>query len=247
MSSRFDHRRRRLGLLGAALVATAATVAALILIRSGGSSGDNGSAGRPLERVTEVNRLLQGIPQSGAALGRADAPVTMVEFADLQDAFGAQYADDALPTMVERYVRPGKVRLELRLIARIGPDSSKARKVAAAAQLQNRLWSFSQLFYRNQGEENSGYVTDPFLRLLAESVPGLDAKRALNDRGGATVRGLLAKNDARARALGVRSTPAFYVGRTGGRLVRLKPSSLNAPAFAGPLDRLLKGARRRAV
>jgi protein-disulfide isomerase len=235
-------RRRRLGILGGVVLAAAAIVVVLILISSGGSSsGNGGSAGRPLEHVSEVNDLFRGIPQSGRMLGRSDAPVTMVEFADLQCPFCAQYADNALPTIVNRYVRTGKVRLELRLIAIIGPDSEKARKMAAAAELQNHLWSFSELFYRNQGEENSGYVTDPFLRLVAGGVPGLDVQRAFSDRNGAAVRSLLAQNDAAASARGVNSTPTFFAGRSGQSPAPLQPSSLDASGFTGPLDQLLKG------
>jgi protein-disulfide isomerase len=235
-------RRRRLGMLGGALLAAAAIVVALILISSGGSSkGNGGSAGRPLEHVAEVNNLFKGIPQSGRVLGRSDAPVTMVEFADLQCPFCAQYAQDALPTVVSRYVRAGKVKLELRLIAIIGPDSGKARRMAAAAQRQNRLWNFAELFYRNQGEENSGYVTDPFLRLVASSVPGLDVNRAFSDRNSAAVQALLADNDAGASARSVNSTPTFFAGRSGQSLAQLNPSSLDASGFTGPLDQLLKG------
>ena len=39
--------------------------------------------------------------------------------------------------------------------------------MAAAATLQDRLCEFSELFFRNQGPENSGYATDRFLRGLA--------------------------------------------------------------------------------
>jgi Thioredoxin len=235
-------RRRRFGILGGVVLAAAAVVVVLILISSGGSSsGNGGSAGRPLEHVSEVNSLFRGIPQSGRFLGRSDAPVTMVEYADLQCPFCAQYADNALPTVVNRYVRTGKVRLELRLIAIIGPDSQKARQMAGAAQLQNRLWNFAELFYRNQGEENSGYVTDPFLRLVARGVAGLDVQRAFSDRNGAQVHRLLAENDAGAAARSVNSTPTFFAGRTGQSPAALSPSSLDASGFTGPLDQLLKG------
>jgi hypothetical protein len=239
MSSGVDQ-RRRLGLLGAAVLGAAAIVVVLILVSSGG--GEGGGAGRPIEDAGTVNRLFDGVPQSGLTLGKPDAPVTMVEFADLQCPFCADYAITALPEIVQRYVRTGKVKLELRLIAIIGPDSGKARKAAAAAALQNRLWNYSELFYRNQGQENSGYVTDPFLRSLASAVPGLDAKRVMSERTGSTVRRQLGRNDALAGARSVDSTPSFFAGRSGQSLAPLKPSSLSPSSFTGPLDQLL-GAR----
>jgi protein-disulfide isomerase len=233
-------RRRRLGLLGAAALVAAGVVVVLILISSGGSD-NGGGAGRPLEGTAGVNRLFEGVPQRGVTLGRADAPVTLVEFADLQCPFCAEYADRTLPTIVQRYVRSGRVRLELRLIAILGPDSGKARSAAAAAALQNRMWNYSELFYANQGQENSGYVTEPFLRLVADGIPGLDTERLLAERDSAAAHRLLARNDAAAAARSVESTPSFFAGRTGGSLAPLQPSSLEPSGFTGPLDKLLQG------
>jgi protein-disulfide isomerase len=59
--------------------------------------------------------------------------VTLVEFADLQCPFCAQYARDALPRLIDRYVRPGRIRMQLRLLSFIGPDSECAARVAAAS------------------------------------------------------------------------------------------------------------------
>ena len=232
--------RRRLGLLGGTILAAAAIVVALVLISSGGSD-EGGGAGRPIEDAGTVRRMFEDIPQSGVTLGKADAPVTMVEFADLQCPFCADYAITALPEIVQRYVRTGKVKLELRLIAIIGPDSGKARKAAAAAAAQNLLWNYSELFYRNQGQENSGYVTDAFLRSLASAVPSLNVKRVMSERTSAAVRRQLSRTDALADARSVDSTPSFLVGRTGQSLAPLRPSSLAPSSFTGPLDQLLKG------
>jgi len=225
-------------LLGGAALAAAVVVAVLVAISSGGGDTGSSGGGRP-QGAGEVARLFQGIPQRGLTLGRPDAPVTMIEFADLQCPFCAEYADNALSTLVQRYVRSGKMRLELHLISIIGPDSDPARATAAAAAEQNRMWNFSELFYRNQGQENSGYVTGPFMRGIASSVPGLDVGRAFAARGGTPVKRILSENDAQAQARGVDSTPTFFVGRTGGRLVPVQVSTLQASDFTGPIDRLL--------
>ena len=49
------------------------------------------------------------------------------------------------------------------------------RRVLHAAGPQSRLWKATDLFYRNQGEENSGYVTDQF---LTEGIDGAGADAA---------------------------------------------------------------------
>ena len=126
MSTQPD-RKRRLGLLGGALAVALVVVVIAIVISQG--DGDEESArpaggGTPQTGETErVRRGLEGIPQQGVTLGEADAPATLIEFADLQCPFCAQYATQALPTVLDRYVRSGRLKLQLRLLAFLGPDS----------------------------------------------------------------------------------------------------------------------------
>ena len=82
--------------------------------------------------------LLRGIPQQGTALGSPDAPVTLVEYADLQCPYCAQWARDAFPELVRDYVRTGRVRIVFRGLAFLGPDSDAALRAALAAGQQRR-------------------------------------------------------------------------------------------------------------
>jgi protein-disulfide isomerase len=170
--------------------------------------------------------------------------VTLVEYADLQCPFCRDFALGALPTLVDRYVRDGKVKLELRLLRFLGPDSETAANAAMAAAEQDRYWTFAELFYRNQGDENSGYVTDDFLRRIGGAIPGLDPASLIGDRAAtASAERRLAGFDASARAAGVDSTPSFLLAQGDGAPKRVKVSSLDDPgAFTGPIDRALAAA-----
>lgn len=64
--------------------------------------------------------LFAGIPQDGVALGRADAPVTLVGLAAFRCPFCAAFARDALPEIV-------RARIELRPLTFIEPDPTEAR------------------------------------------------------------------------------------------------------------------------
>src|SRR5690606_602302 len=101
-------------------------------------------------RSGEVVARFAGVPQDGIALGAPAAPFTLIEFADLQCPFCAVYARDVLPTIIDRYVRPGKLRLELNLLTFLGEDSIRAGRVAAAAAQQDRLWTFTDAFFAEQ-------------------------------------------------------------------------------------------------
>src|SRR4051812_16106737 len=111
--------RRLLPVLAAATVVVSAAVAL-------------GHHGGPAARAAD-SALFAGIAADGEALGSADAPVTLEEYADLQCPFCREFTATVLPTVVRDYVRTGKVRIVFRNLAFIGPDSLKAARVAAAA------------------------------------------------------------------------------------------------------------------
>lgn len=238
-------RRRRLRQLG--IVVAIAVVLVVTGIVVSGSGDDPPSAGTRdasgLVGAAETRSMLAGIPQSVTVLGDPEAPVTLIEYADLQCPFCRDYALGALPTLIDRYVRDGKVKLELRLLRFLGPDSETAANAAMAAARQDRYWTFAELFYRNQGAENSGYVTDDFLRRLGAAIPGLDPASLIGQRAAtAAAERRLAGFDASARAAGVDSTPSFLLAQGDGTPRRLEVSSLDAASFTGPIDRALAAA-----
>ncbi len=233
---REETRRRR---LGAGLVAALAAllVVAVAIATSGPAAGGRigAASGGAVARAGYVNALLGGIPQHGLVLGDPRAPVRVVEFADLQCPYCDEFATQALPQLIRQYVRPGRVSIEFRNLAFIGPDSVRAARVAAGAEQQNRLWNFVELMYENQGEENTGYVTIAYLRRLLAGVPGLDVERAERASQSAQASAPLAAANVAASAEGIDATPSFLVGRAGGALHLFEPASLSASAFTGVL------------
>ena len=106
-------------------------------------------------------------------------------------------------------MKPGKLRLRFEPQTILGEglsenQSETAAHYALATSLQNRLWQFTDLFYRNQDEENSGYVTDSFLQTLAKNTKGLDVERATKDAGSKAVDKLL---DGSTRQFSAREPP----------------------------------------
>lgn len=231
-------RRRQLWQLGGAAFSALAVVVVAIAISQSGAGG-GGSTEELADESSAVEELFRGIPQDGVALGDPDAPVTLIEFVDLQCPFCAEYARGVLPTVIERYVRPGRVRLELRTLTFIGPDSERAAGFAAAAAQQNAMWPFVELFFRNQGPENSGYASDAFLRRVAGATPGLDADRAVAARDGAAAQRLLAEARQAAAKLGVTSTPSFLIARGDGPPRPLEIRALTTDAFTDAVEEAL--------
>jgi protein-disulfide isomerase len=229
--------RARTSIVVVAVAAVLATV--LVLVTALGGESKKAKATTKVPAAALVNSMLRGIPQSGAVLGSPRAPVTLVEYADLQCPFCADWANLAVPELVRDYVRPGKVKLVFRGLAFIGPDSETALRTAVAAGKQNRLWNVLELLYSTQGRENSGWVTDELLSSIGASVPGLDGARMLADRSSGGVSAAMQAAARQANAAGIQSTPSFQAGHSGGPLQVIRVQSLAASGIAPALDELL--------
>ena len=182
-------------------VAAGAVLAGGLVAAMIASTGGSETPAATPTGAARVAAMLGGIPQQGAALGSPSAPVTLVEFADVQCPYCAEWAIRALPGIVSQYVRTGKVRILFNGMAFVGPDSETALRTAAAAGQQGRFWNVLELLFENQGGENSGWATDSLLRSIGDAVAGarhgkmLDAQRIGGGDPGAGAR-------HRARAAG---------------------------------------------
>lgn len=230
-----DTRRTRLMQLGG-VIGVVVVIIVVILVATGGSSKSPGQvkANSPAETklVGEVTSLLGGIPQSGNALGSPSAPATLVYFGDLQCPFCGEFSRTALSRLIERYVRPGKLRIEYRNLetATHEPETFRTQQTAAmAAGKQNRMWDYIELFYRQQSTENSGYVSEEFLRTLARQA-GLNTTTWLAARSNPELATQITTDAQAANNAGFTGTPSFQVGRTGGALKKLEYESLTDAA-----------------
>jgi protein-disulfide isomerase len=210
---------------GGVLVAVVVAAVLAVALVGGGSAKPKIPADA-LPGAAAVRTLLSGIPQRGDLLGSPTAPVRVVEYADVQCPYCRDAELHAIQDVISRYVRTGKASLELRLIDTIGPDSSRGRQAALAAGLQGKLFDLTELLYRNQGTENTGWLTSSVVRSAAGSVPGLDVDRLVADMGSQSVVEQEREINAAAAADNVTDTPTFLVGPRDGSLQRVTLSSL---------------------
>jgi protein-disulfide isomerase len=208
-------RKRRLLQLGG-VAGLAAVVLVVVIALSGGNSTPAAQPG-----------MFRGIPETGGVLGQADAPVTVTEYLDLQCPVCATASQTVLPGVVDNYVRTGKVKLEARTLHFLGEDSVRGARMAAGAEQQGKLWPFLEAFYAKQGTENSGYVTDDFLRDVAAEA-GVDADAALKYAASAAAERPLTKANEDAGRLKINGTPTFTVQRGDGPLKVVSADQLAA-------------------
>jgi protein-disulfide isomerase len=219
MPSPPESNRRPSGLV-VALAFAVAVGAAIALVASAIALRESNEAVAPTpEPVVE----LAGIPQDGLVLGSPDARVTLIEYADLQCPACRGYAETYLPEIVEEYVRSGRVKTEYRGVSFIGPDSETALRFVLAAGLQNRLWQLQEALYRNQGAENSGWVTEELVRRLAADIRGLDVEQLVADARGDEVDALVQQAALQARLAEIPGTPTLAIRVGDGEPRSLQP------------------------
>lgn len=229
-------RRQRLVKLGSAAGFLALVVIAVAIVvsqtQTSGGDADN------ITDTAAVNQELGGIPQKGMVLGEPGAKVKLLEFGDLQCPVCKGYSEEVLPEVIENQVRTGKAKIAFRNFTIIGPQSTPAGAAAIAAGEQGRGWNFVDLFYRNQGTEDSGYATDAFLTAIAKGAGVPDIARWNSERKSKRVLGEVAASTAEAEQLGFGGTPSFALEGPG----TSGTEAISTPGSAGDLESAIEGA-----
>jgi protein-disulfide isomerase len=238
-------RRKRLIQLGA-VIGAAVVIVVVILVATGGSGGSKVPT-TPHEKAKVDNALtalIGGIPQNGNTLGSPTAPVTLQYFGDLECPICKQFSEGALTPLIEKYVRPGKLKIEYRNLetATREPETFRTQQIAAlAAGKQQKGWYYIELFYKEQGQEDTGYVTEKYLQELARQVPGMNLATWTADRGNGEFTNTITADAQAANNSGFTGTPSFLLGKTGQKLQKLEYSSLTDPSsFESAINSLLK-------
>ncbi len=150
----------------------------------------------------------------------------MVIFIDLQCPLCREFETTTMTDVVPRYVRTGKVQVQVEPWAFIGPDSVRGQAAMLAAAKQNKAFNFAQVLYDNQGEEGSGWLTDSVIARAAASVPGMRVHQLLADRSAPSIASEQKAVAAAAKSDGVSGTPTVLVGR-----VPEQPSLVGSPGL----------------
>jgi protein-disulfide isomerase len=212
-------RRRRMVQLGVGggLAAAIIVVIAIVVSQSGG--GSSGGSATDVTAKADISKQLAGIPQRGNVLGKPGAKVRIVEFGDPQCPVCKAFSEQVAPQIIAGPVRSGAADYQFEPWLIIGPQSKPAADAAMAAGEQGRFWNYIELFYRNQGEENSGYVTDDFMTAIANGAGVPDIAKWDQARQSGQWDAQYKANNRRAGQLGFTGTPSVYVQGPSGRKV----------------------------
>ena len=196
-----------------------------------------------LERLTQPQPQAPPQPTSakvtnlkGFVLGRPDAPLTMIEYTDLQCPFCRQYATVTFEEIRKNWIDTGR----LRYISRdfpldFHPQAMPAARAARCAGEQGKFWEMRMNLMRNANLLSADYITRTAgdLKLDTKAFSACTA---------------LSKFDAEIQAelqegttIGVSGTPTFVIGRTNDTAIEgpMVVGALPYPQFDAKLKSLL--------
>jgi protein-disulfide isomerase len=213
-----ERRQRRTRMLGGVLLgAVILVVVAIAISSSGGSSTPAPTSSAAKQQAATVSSLLSGIPQSGSTLGSPSAKVTVTEFGDLECPICRDFALGAENQLISTDVRSGKVKLVYRSLETAtgnGPNPGvfpSQQAAALAAGVQGKGWDYIDLFYHEQGQEGTAYVTPSYLDGLARQIPGLNYAKWLADSNSSALTAQVTADGQGAAAKGFNSTPTITI------------------------------------
>ncbi|WP_336323936.1 DsbA family protein [Streptomyces lavendofoliae] len=169
-----------------------------------------GSSAEPRAGVhPELEKYARRDAGDPLAVGRADAPVVLIEYADFKCGYCGKFARETEPALIEKYVGEGTLRIEWRNFPIFGEESERAARAAWAAGRQGRFWQFHKAAYA-EGAKEQGFGEERVTALARTAgVPDLD--RFGRDLNSAAAREAVAADQEQAYALGATSTPSFLV------------------------------------
>jgi len=193
-----------------------------------------------IEGAEQAQELFGGVPQEGARLGSENAPVTVQVFADEQSSNCREGFLSTIPTLAEKYARPGKVKFLYRHYSNSENEIEYGFFGTEAAAEQGYGWEYTYLFFVNQGEADRFGVSEAenhraglrenFLESVAGGVEELEPEEwkegfeAAKEEGSAVERSLQAQEELGSK-LGIRYGLAMVIeGPAGSETLQENPS-----------------------
>lgn len=156
------------------------------------------------QAIVVLPRLRETVAPTGPQRGPANAPVTIIEFADFQCPYCGRYAPQ-LTAILAKY--PTQVRLIYRHmpLGELHPNAQKAAEAAVCAQNQGKFWEMHDAMFAEQSALSVNALKAKAQRLGIDGAAFddcLDSGRAAD----------AVRLDAQtARDLGLSSTPVSFV------------------------------------
>ncbi|MFL5383581.1 MAG: DsbA family protein [Longimicrobiaceae bacterium] len=197
-------------------------------------AGEAVNRGVPVTLTPEQLQRVQGI-----SIGRADAPITIYEFADFQCPHCAEFATFIEPLIRQNLVETGKARYVFYDFPLGGNFkwSYLAARAGRCANEQGKFWELHGILFGRQ--QQWSFDPDPAAQFTeyAKTIPGMDAGKFEQCVRSDRYQREVSESSQLGQSLGVSGTPTLFVN---GRKIDPLPETYSA--FEAQVRRIAPGA-----
>ena len=143
-------------------------------------------------------------------LGNVNAPLTMIEFGDYQCTYCKKFFSETEGSIIENYVKTGKVKIMFKDFIVVGGDSTNAANAAHCANDQKMFWSYHSILYNNWDGEGTGWASFERLHEFANTLE-LDMDEFSKCMSESKWEELINSSQTDGRIIGVTATPTFFI------------------------------------
>ncbi len=188
-----------------------------------------GTAAAPSAQAPAAQQAQQGLQPgqkvdvsvgSLPALGKENAKVTVIEFADFQCPFCEKWFTESGANLIKDYVDTGKVKFYFRHFAFLGDESKWSAEASNCANDQGKFWEFHDYLFKNQQGENQGAFTKDKLKGFAATL-GLNTSSFNSCLDSGKYTKAVTDDTTAGQTAGVSGTPTIFVN--GQALVGAQP------------------------
>ena len=192
----------------------------------------------------------QDISYAGApVMGKADAPVTLIEYSDYQCPFCKRHYLNTMPSLKENYIDTGKVKFIMREfpLTSIHPRATAASMAALCAKDQGKYWEMHNILFDNQKA-----LSDDDIKSYGETI-GLAVDTFAACMDSAKYQAQVDSDLKEGQGMGIRGTPSFAVGLTSPtdsdtvKVTKVIRGAQGHDAFAKEIEALLGGEEEEAA
>ncbi len=169
---------------------------------------------RPSAKAITVDPRIPAGPAEGHLLGKADAPVQVIEFGDFECPACGDFANVTEPDIRSRLIAPGIVALRFFDFPLTQHKNTwAAHNAAACADDQGKFWEMHDHLYAHQDEWNGEATSNPmkFFRRYAKEI-GIDVPSWESCVMAQTHAGRIKGNQDEGTRRQIGGTPAFIIG-----------------------------------
>lgn len=169
--------------------------------------------------------------------GKADAPVTIIEYSDFQCPYCLRYHTETFPRILQEYVAAGKVKISYKEYPALGDISFLAAQAAECAADQNAFWGYHTALFDERSRAGRIPQNKADLIKLASTALKIDMptfSKCLNED---QTTGRVQIDSEEGQRFGVRGTPSFLIN--GKLVVGAQPYSV----FKAAIEDALKNTK----